>query len=368
MAASVSDAAPADTSHALAAWQDALARARDAFAAWKQDLDRAVAPFQSGESPAGEGLDDAVTDAETTLSGVLDGLRIAHRKLMAAYDAGVAGQSPETVQRLEWQRAEQTRTLRSQESQMSDEGQEALTRAQATAARALFEAASREWNQPRGCRACGAPIVVGAVWQPTTFTCGSCGEKTTFEAAPLTEGFYTGHSLETICAEHALDAWRGLRAAQRRYDGFAHPLPEDFDAFEAAARTWSATHADLYGELHPAWTADQVAAATDRRTSHALADAGSEDAAAGRARFAEGAAVAAGGDLGKLMQWAQTHAPGPEMADLVERLAVCVHEHGDRTTAWQVIALQHHVQRVAQDRDTWMRDRLAQLDADLRLR
>jgi len=368
MPASVSDAAPADTSHALAGWQDALAQARDAFAAWKQDLDGTVAPFQTGEDPGGDGLDDAITDAEAKLSGILDGLRISHRKLMAAYDGAVAGQSPETVQRLEWQRAEQTRTLRTQESQMSDDGQSALTAAQAAAARALFEAASREWNQPRGCRGCGAPIVVGAVWRPTTFTCDACGEKTTFEAAPLTERFYEGGSLESICAEHALDAWRGLRTAQRRYDGLAHPLPADFEVFATAARTWASTHADLYGELHPAWTPERVEEATSRRAQDAVADAGSNDAKAARERFAEGTAVAAGGDLTKLMQWAQTHAPGPEMADLVAELAVCVHEHGDRTSAWQVIALQHHVQRVAQDRDTWMRDRLAQLDASLRLR
>lgn len=368
MPASASDASSADTSRALAAWQDALARARDAFTAWKQDLDPALAAFCTADDPAGPGLDDAVTQAEIALSGILDGLRVAHRKLMAAYDAAVADQAPEVVQRLEWQRAEQTRTLRSQEAQMSDDGQSALTAGQAAAARALFEAASREWNQPRPCRACSAPIVVGAVWQPTTFTCAACDASTTFDAAPLTERFYSGPSLESICAEHALDAWRGLRVAQRRYQGLTHPLPADFEVFQTAATTWAAAHADLYGELHPSWGPAEVEAATTRRTQDALADAASDEAAARRATFAAGMSVAAGGDLTQLMQWAQEHASAEEVADLVAQLAVCVHEHGDRTIAWQVIALQHHVQRVAQDRDTWMRDRLAELDAELRLR
>ena len=70
------------------------------------------------------------------------------------------------------------------------------------------------------------------------------------------------------------------------------------------------------------------------------------------------------------MRWAQTEAQaaGTDMGELVAQLAVSVHEHGDRNIAWQVIALQHHVQRVAQDRDGWMRDRLAALDAAVRLR
>jgi hypothetical protein len=368
MAASTSEAAPADTSHALADWQTALARARDAFAAWKQDLQRSVGPFQTPEDPSGPGLDDAITDAEAQLTAILDGLRVAHRKLMATYDTAVAGQPAEAVQRLEWQRAEQTRTLRTQEAQIGDEGQAIITAALAAAARALFEAATREWNQPRACRSCRTPIVVGAVWQPTTFTCEQCGEKTTFEPAPLTERFYDGSSLDAICSEHALDAWRELRTVQRRYDALRHPLPADFDTFLVAARTWAAAHADLYGELHPAWSAADVAEATEKRAQDAVGEAGSADAAAARDRFAAGSTVAAGGDLGKLMQWAQEHTSAEGMADLVAELSVCVHEHGDRTTAWQVIALQHHVQRVAQDRDTWMRGRLAELDSELRLR
>ena len=78
--------------------------------------------------------------------------------------------------------------------------------------------------------------------------------------------------------------------------------------------------------------------------------------------------MAAGGDLTKLMQWAQSHHDVAGMVDLVAELAVCIHEHGDRTTAWQVIALQHHVQREAGERDAWMRERLEALDAELALR
>ncbi len=359
----------ADVTRALASWQDALARARDDFASWKQDTDAAIEAFRTGDDPGGAGLDEAVLEAETKLSAITGRLEQAHRSLMTAYDTAVADESADTIQRMEWQRAEQTRSRHTLRHQIDDDAQVTLTAGQAAVARSLFEAASREWNQPHPCRKCGAPIVVGAVWRPTTFTC-ECGEKTTVNPAPLTARFYTDHSLENICAEHALDSWRGLRTALRRYQTLACPVEADFTPLRTAANNWAKTHSDLYGELHPAWGKAKVEQATTRRTIEALGTAASDEARASRARFTEGATVAAGQDQAALMKWAQTEAPaaGTDMGGLVAQLAVSVHEHGDRNLAWQVIALQHHVQRIAQDRDSWMRDRLAALDADLRLR
>ncbi|HCH63294.1 MAG TPA: hypothetical protein DFR83_10845 [Deltaproteobacteria bacterium] len=362
------DAPMADPSNALSEWQNALADARTALAAWKQDVERAVAPFQAAEDPAGPGLDDAVTDAEVQLSQILGHFQRAYSTLMTSYEGAVAAQTGDARQRLEWQRAEQARTHRTQHAQIFDEGQVTIVTAQASAARALFDAATREWNQPRDCRSCGDVIVVGAVWRPTTFTCGSCGDKNTYEPAPATERFYDGPSLNAICAEQALSEWRTLRDAQRRYQSLAHPLPADFEMFQEAAQEWAQAQARLHGELHPAWDDDMVVRETEKRAADALGEAASSDAAATRQRFAEGANVAAGGDLTKLMQWAQSHPETAGMADLVSQLAVCIHEHGDRTVAWQVIALQHHVQRETQDRDDWMRDRLAALDSALALR
>lgn len=362
------DAQMADPSTALSEWQNALANALTAAAAWKQDLARAVAPFQTADDPAGPGLDDALTDAEAQLSGILDKLDHACRTLMERYETIMSGQTGDDLKRLQWQRAEQARTHRTQQAKLSDDGQAAIVAARAAAARALFEAATQEWDQPRACRSCGAPIVVGAVWEPTTFTCGSCGEKTTYEPAPSTERFYDGPSLEAICAEQALDDWRAMRDAERQYNALAHPLPADFEAFEASATQWATTTARLHSELHPAWDHQRAAEATRKRASDTLGAATSSDANSARQRFAEGATVAAGGDLTKLMQWAQSHHEVAGMADLVADLAVCIHEHGDRTTAWQVIALQHHVQRETRERDAWMRERLEALDAELALR
>jgi hypothetical protein len=57
-----------------------------------------------------------------------------------------------------------------------------------------------------------------------------------------------------------------------------------------------------------------------------------------------------------------------EPAELVGQLVSCLHEHGDRAEAWQILALEHHVAQVAEDRDAWMRRRLGDLDDALATR
>ena len=357
-----------EVSRALDAWQDALARARDDFARWKQHTESSLAGFASGADPAGAGYDDALIQAESALTSLRGQLQAAYRSLATAYTAALSAAPPETAQRLAWQQSEQSRTLRTMDAQLNDDGQATLTAAQAAVSRALFEAASHEWNQPRPCPSCGEPVVVGAVWQATTFTCASCGTQATHGPAPLTDRFYGGDALEAICAEQALDAWRALQVARRRYDALLHPLPADHEPVATAATTWASELCSLWGELHPAWDPASVEQHTAARTRAALADTDDEAARARRQRFQAGVDVAATGDLGRIMQWAQDEVGPDEMPALVAELTECVHEHGDRTAAWQVIALQHHVQQVAQDRDTWMRDRLAELDAAARQR
>ena len=65
------DAEMADPSSALSEWQNALANALTATAAWKQDLARAVAPFQTADDPAGPGLDDC---GRLSVPGVAQGV------------------------------------------------------------------------------------------------------------------------------------------------------------------------------------------------------------------------------------------------------------------------------------------------------
>ena len=360
----------ADVNSALASWQDALARSHDDFASWKQDTSAALDAFRTGDDPGGAGLDEAVQEARVRLSAITGRLDEAHKALMTTYDAAIVDLEADATQLMEWQRAEQTRSRHSLRHQIDDDGEATLIAGQAAVARALYEAAREEWNQPRTCRTCGAPIVVGAVWRPTTFACTQCEAKSTVNASPLTARFYSGQSLERICSEHTIDAWRSLQAARRRYEALAHPVAGDFVPFEEAAKTWAKAHAQLHGELHPAWNDSQVSKATQRRALDALGEAGSDQARSTRARFTQGATLAAGGDQAALLQWAQKEARGNgiQLGELVEQLAVSVHEHGDRNTAWLVIALQHHVQRVSQDRDSWMRERLGSLDAQLRLR
>ena len=120
------DAQMADPSTALSEWQNALADALAATAAWKQDLARAVAPFQTADDPAGPGLDDALTDAEAQLSEILNKLEIACQTLMESYETTMSGQTGDDLKRLQWQRAEQARTHRIQQAKLSDDGQAAV--------------------------------------------------------------------------------------------------------------------------------------------------------------------------------------------------------------------------------------------------
>ncbi len=358
----------ADLTRPLATWQDALARARDDFGAWKQDTENALRPLAANRDESDDAVDTAVTSAESSLSAIRHALSTAHTALLAAADAAATGQDADTVLQIDWRRTETIREWRQTDDQLADDGESLLVTLQAVIARALFEAASKEWNQPRPCRGCGGPVIVGAVWRPTTFTCDTCSQRTTFDAAPLTARFYGGHSLESICAEHAMDAWRSLRAAQRQFSRIAFPVPSDFEAFAQAARTWATVLCDLWNELDPHTTPERHLAAVKRRTEEALGESNSDAQQKLRARFAEGSTVAAGGDLGRLLTWATEQVGAENVAAFVSELAVSVHEHGDRTTAWQVIALEHHLQRIAEDRDSWMRTRLGALDSNLRLR
>ena len=52
----------------------------------------------------------------------------------------------------------------------------------------------------------------------------------------------------------------------------------------------------------------------------------------------------------------------------IEDVCVCLHEHDDRTSAWHGLALLHHVRRIAEDRDAWMRRRISEFDESLRTR
>lgn len=356
----------ADLATAAQTWQDGLASLSaaldQALAEIGERLDAHIAAGEAGADP----FETELIAAETRLAGLRRELDAARGDLEHAYTNALEAASGEAARAMRWQRFEQRKSGLALSKRMVEEGQACLVRRQAAAARALFERASEEWNEPRDCRACGAQIVVGGVWEPTNFTCDACGVVTTVHPARQTQAFYANGHLNSICAEAAFDQWVALQNALATFRKLRHPTPADFQPVEAAAATWASAVNTLRGELDPTWTGTEVAAQTAADARDALAELGDDDAQSRRVTMEDGARIAQSGDLGEVLTWARTLEDDP--AGPVAQLAVCVHEHEDRGVAWQVLALQHHVQRITDDRDTWMRDKLAELDEDLRTR
>jgi hypothetical protein len=351
---------------ALEAWSrhvsELEARTATVLAETGAQLDSLIAQGADGVVP----FETAIIEAETQLAALRRDLDAARGDLEHAFGQSLEGAPAEGARALRWQRSELRKQGVALARSLEERTQRLLVGKQAELARRLFERASEEWNEPRPCRSCGGPIVVGGVWQPTNFTCDACGTVTTVHPAPQTASFYRDGHLAQICAEAALDEWIALQSALDSFRKLACPTSEDFEPVEAAAQAWARTQHELRGQLDPTWGDADVASAVARSAREALADLGDAEPREDRAAMAAGSTIAATGDLGAVLSWARER--GDDPAPHVAALAVCLHEHGQRGPAWQVLALQHHVQRVAEDRDGWMRGELARLDEDLRTR
>ncbi len=354
------------TAAAVQSWQSSLSTLGGtvdaALAELAAELDGHIAAGADGMAA----FEAALIQAETRIAGIRRDIDAARGDLEHAFNEVLPGAAPEAARALRWQRFEQRKLGIALSWRLEEGGQRMLVAKQAALARALFERASEEWNTPRPCRACGAGIVVGGVWEPTNFTCAACGVVTTVHPGPETAAFYRDGHIAQICAEGALDAWAALQQSIQRFRLIAHPLPDDFAPVEALATDWASTTHELRGQLDPHWDAARVEAAVAEMARDALAELGDDEPRAARAAMAEGCRIAATGDLGAVLTWARSQDDNP--AAPVAALARCLHEHDQRGPAWQVLALQHHVQRVSDDRDAWMRARLAEMDEDLRTR
>ncbi len=355
---------------------DAIARWQGQHEALEAELSRTLGALTAAldghlRQGALDAVEATVIQAESGFASLRHRLDQARSAFEGSFEAAMAQSAGDERRRLRWQRAELRKAAAALSRQVEERSQELLTKRQADAARALFERASDEWNEPRDCPSCGAEVPVGAVWRTTQFTCARCGTVSPFGPAPQTARFYEGPSLDHIGAEHALPQWRALHEALRAYGMLRHPTTEDFEGPAAAAAAWARAGAELQGQLHPAWDAARVDEVAAARAADALGGLVQPDAVRIRALFSTGLELARSGDLARVMAWLRDQPGEPRARDpreLVGALVVCVHEHGHRSEAWQMLALQHHVQQIAQDRDTWMRDQLTELDEDLRTR
>ena len=210
------------------------------------------------------------------------------------------------------------------------------------------------------CSACGASFPTG-VLRAHRLRCPSCGQV--HRAEPDGHAYLAEDRVGAI-AESVLDELLAVETARRSYTGWLHPVEDDFVSFERTVKK--------------AWNrwADAVApcAAGTRRGRAARCRAGRPHAGPLAERRGPGSAPAGDPRLPPAQGGPAARGPRPRprsnmgASRFIEDVCVCLHEHDDRTSAWHGLALLHHVRRIAEDRDAWMRRRISEFDESLRTR
>lgn len=351
---------------ALQRWESGRRAARQRFDESVGELDRILA------QPILDGLPDAerwrrtVDNSERRLGELRRGLEDAWSPLERAVQVALeaAEGDPQQGRRLQYQLAEQRKRRDQLLVYMGREGRALMAARRSDAARALFAQARLEWAQARPCGRCGAEIQVGAVAEPTDFTCAACGHTAPFGPGAATARYVA--TLDALCDEQTLEAWSAYQEARRTFDGYAWPTESDFDVLETAARTWLREWVGVRKRLLPLGEALDAEAEVERRVGPELRAVNGDTARAERTRMGDAMKLAAAGDMAGVLELAES--VGVEPAEFVGRLCRCLHEHGNRDAAWQSLALLHHVTGESAERNAWMQQRLMALDDQLRTR
>jgi hypothetical protein len=356
-----------DLPTALAHWESLLANAAQRGHALPQDADNALTTLIRDGQQTAPGFNLALGDLDRRVDGIEDELDAGWRDLSAVFEqamsaAQVAGDGDE-VRRLRWQRAGERRKADTLRQELAHAAQKVLVEARADAGRALHAAAARAWASPQACSACSAPIDVGAVYETTDFLCPRCRTRNRVEPSTEALAYLADDRVGALADEAVLDQLVGLEQARRRFTAWLHPLDDDFAAFETVAReTWT-KWAEALEPLHPGWDEARARREAARRLDETLAPWRSDSARDRRALLTRGCAQLRSGNQRETLDLA--HAQPGGAVRLLEDLSVCLHEHEDRTVAWQCLALVHHAGRVTEDRDVWMRRRISELDEAL---
>jgi len=313
---------------------------------------------------------EALGDLDRQVDALEDELDAGWRAASAAFEQAMSAAEragdPDEVRRLRWQRAGERRRADGIRQELAHAARRVAIEARADAARALHAEAASGWLEPRSCGGCGAPLEVGAVFSPTEFLCRHCGERTRVEPTAETERYLADGAVDALADEAALDDLVELEKARRRYTAWLHPINDDFAAFEAVTRqTWT-RWADALAPLHPGWDDARARREAARRIDETLAPWRSDAARERRELVSAGSALLRDGKQREALDLA--HAQPGGAGRLLEDLSASLHEHEDRTAAWQCLALVHHASRVPDDREGWMRRRISELDEALRTR
>ncbi len=354
-----------DIQAALGKWETGRRAARQRFDEACTELDRILA------TPIRAGLDDpdrwrkTVENSDRRLGELRRGVEDAWAPLEQAFaEAHEAAPDDGARRRLRYQQAEQ-RARRDQVLQyIHKEGRTLMAARRADAARVLHTAASLEWGRTRPCPRCGAGVEVGAVATPTDFACAGCGHVAAFGPGPATTRYL--EALAAIADEQTLEHQVALDEARRTFRGYAHPTEGDFEVLTSAARAWLDAWTGVVQDLHPQLPAADRDAEKERRLKEALREHQSEGAVARRRQMGLAMRHAAAGERAEVLQLASDDPRDP--GAFLDDLCTCLHEHGNRDAAWQMLALLHHVRQEQAERNGWMQQRLMSLDDQLRTR
>lgn len=282
-------------------------------------------------------------------------------------EEAVIRHSVNSARHLRWRVAEARRTGEALARSLEQRADDALIRLRAAAARAVFLRAAAEWSAPRACPECAEPFQVGGLKARARFLCVACGAEHSQDPGPATLDWVSeGGPMEAVCDEDAAQGLAAVGAALHTFRAINHPTVEDHAALATTARSAWLRWLDQLRRLRPEMDDPQIEDELQRRLDRSLAETTHTLAVAARKRRSEGVRLAKAGDVNAVMAWlGRTEA---EPAELVSQLVSCLHEHGDRAEAWQILALEHHVAQVTEDRDGWMRRRLGDLDDALATR
>lgn len=354
-----------DIQAALSRWESGRRAARQRFDEACTELDRILA------TPIRAGLGDAarwkktVENSERRLGELRRGLEDAWAPLERAFaDARDAAPDDGARRRLRYQEAEQRARRDQLLHYMQKEGRALMAARASDAARVLHTAASLEWGRPRPCARCGHGIPVGAVATPTDFACGNCGHVAAFGPGPATTRYL--EALHAIADEQTLEHQVAVDDARRTFIGYAHPTAGDFEVLTSAVRAWLDTWSGVVSDLHPQLTDAERDAERERRLREALREHQADGEAEARQRMGLAMRHAAAGERAEVLQLAADDPRDP--GAFLDDLCTCLHEHGNRDAAWQMLALLHHVRQEPAERNGWMQQQLMSLDDQLRTR
>jgi len=232
-------------------------------------------------------------------------------------------------------------------------------RKQADWARALYQLAMQEWNQPRTCPSCGADIQVEIKYQASNVTCPFCKAVNTIEVGMATGLYFQGNGVNALAEEENLQLWTAMFEAEYNYNDLRVRTDQDRQAFLGVVKNYWTSYYTSMQKLHPGFRED-IGKAVAAKTAHYDAYERKADRKE-RSVYGDIVQLVASRDEGKVWQYLQ----GLSDSDLdMDEAVRAAYEHGDRDGAVMLIRMQHKMEQEDEPIDGYIREKLEYLDEE----